>query len=179
MVKRLDKHERLWRIAFQLAEQSTCDRAKHGCVVAKNGLILSTGFNGSVDGEKHCDEVGHLIVREVRTVEDPQGTSHCARAIHAEKNAVVNAAITGQSIQDADWYITGVSCWECSKLIARTKPRRIHMCSTRGGERGPDPIIMQWWAERAKRLKFNLRFTTEEKLAELGVVEEKEDEKID
>ena len=72
------------KIAFAVSERSTCDRAFVGCVLVLDKRILTTGFNGSPAGQAHCDEVGHLIV-----------DGHCVRTIHAETNAIIQAALHG------------------------------------------------------------------------------------
>ena len=82
-------------IAFAVAERSTCDRAHVGAVLVRDRRILTTGYNGAPAGLPHCDEVGHLIV-----------DGHCVRALHAEQNAIIQAALHGISIQGATAYVT-------------------------------------------------------------------------
>ncbi len=72
-------------IAIQVSKRSTCDRRMVGAVIVRDKTILSTGYNGSIRGLPHCDEVGHLME-----------ASHCVRTIHAEVNAVAQAAKNGQ-----------------------------------------------------------------------------------
>lgn len=76
-------------IAKAVAARATCDRAHVGAVLVKSGRILSTGFNGSPTGLDHCDDVGHEIEN-----------FHCVRTIHAELNAIVQAALHGVSTQE-------------------------------------------------------------------------------
>ena len=71
-------------IAKVVAQRSTCDRANVGAVIARNKVILSTGYNGAPRGLPHCDDVGHEIV-----------DGHCVRTIHAEANAIAQAARNG------------------------------------------------------------------------------------
>ena len=134
------KEHRLLRLAFDASYSATCPREKHGCIIARCGIIVATGYNGSADGEPHCDEVGCDIVSVTRdSVEyetdcmEARFVQHCVRTIHAEINAITNAAILGVSIEGCDWYITGVPCSQCSSVILRTHPRFIWLCTDRGG----------------------------------------------
>lgn len=101
-------------IARQVSTRSTCDRKHVGAVIVKNKLILATGYNGSISGLDHCDEVGHLM-------ED----GHCVRTVHAESNAIVQAARSGNSLEGAGIYVTASPCFGCFKLIANAGIRRI------------------------------------------------------
>jgi len=82
-------------IAREVATRSTCPRASVGAIIVKDNRILSTGYNGALPGEPHCFEVGCLIVN-----------NHCERTIHAETNAVVQAAKFGVNINGSTLY-----CW--------------------------------------------------------------------
>ena len=128
---------RLFRQAVVAAQNSTCPREKHGCIIAREGIVVSTGYNGSGPGDPHCDEVGCDEVESWPAVMKDKiwgkGTIHCVRTIHSEINAITNAAILGVSIADRDWYITGVPCWGCARVIMRTSPRSIWLCTERGG----------------------------------------------
>jgi dCMP deaminase len=101
-------------IAREVATRSTCARKHVGAVIVRNRNILSTGYNGSIRGLPHCDEVGHDVVN-----------GHCVRTVHAEANAIIQAARHGVSIDGADIYTTASPCWECFKLIANSGIRRI------------------------------------------------------
>ena len=94
-------------IAKQVATRSTCDRKHVGAVVVKDRMILTTGYNGSIRGLPHCDDVGHLM-------ED----GHCVRTTHAEANALVQAARNGVRVDGAAIYVTASPCFGCFKLIA-------------------------------------------------------------
>jgi len=138
LVMRLSKDLWLLDLAFKIAERSTCTREKHGCVIARNGIIVATGYNGSPEGEPHCDEVGCDVRWEVKGDDPPAvltGTmvAHCVRTIHSEINAIINAALVGTPIADCDWYITGVPCSSCMGAVLRTCPNRVFFCSDRGG----------------------------------------------
>lgn len=115
MVKKLNKEKQNSRpswseyfleIAKVVAKRSTCDRANVGAVIAKNKVILSTGYNGAPRGLPHCDDVGHEIV-----------DGHCIRTAHAETNAIAQAAKNGTSIEDASIYLTISPCYDCFKMI--------------------------------------------------------------
>lgn len=101
-------------IARQVSTRSTCDRKHVGAVIVRNKMILATGYNGSVSGLDHCDDVGHLM-------ED----GHCVRTVHAEANAIVQAARSGTSLEGAGIYVTASPCFNCFKLIANSGIRRI------------------------------------------------------
>jgi dCMP deaminase len=101
-------------IATQVATRATCDRKHVGAVIVRERSILATGYNGSVRGLEHCDEVGHMI-------ED----NHCVRTIHAEANAIVQAARNGVRIDGGSIYVTASPCWPCFRMIANAGLVRI------------------------------------------------------
>lgn len=101
-------------IAREVATRSTCDRKFVGAVVVRDRSILATGYNGSIRGLHHCDEKGHLM-------ED----GHCVRTVHAEANAIVQAARNGVRIEGASIYVTASPCWGCFRLIANAGISRI------------------------------------------------------
>ena len=104
---RVDWHTYFMNIARQVATRSTCDRKHVGAVIVRDRTVLSTGYNGSIRGMPHCDEVGH----------DLEG-GHCVATIHAEANAILQAAKNGVRIEGAELYTTASPCWGCFKLIA-------------------------------------------------------------
>jgi dCMP deaminase len=110
-------------ITRQVADRSTCNRAKVGAVIVRDKNILATGYNGSPAGLPHCTEVGCLIY-ESKT---PSGEieENCFRTIHAEINAIAQAAKNGASIQGADIYITHTPCIHCFKVLINTGIRRV------------------------------------------------------
>ena len=112
--KRASWDEYFMRIAVQAAARSTCDRKFVGAVIVRDKTILSTGYNGSIRGLPHCDEVGHLMEN-----------THCVATVHAEANAILQAAKNGTAINGADIYITASPCWNCFKFIANSGIRRI------------------------------------------------------
>lgn len=94
-------------ITEMVATRSTCDRAFVGCtLVNKDNRIVSTGYNGSVAGNPHCDEVGHVL-----------RDGHCIATIHAEMNAILYCAKEGISVKGATAYITHFPCLNCTKAL--------------------------------------------------------------
>jgi dCMP deaminase len=110
-------------ITRQVAERSTCTRAKVGAVIVRDKNILATGYNGSPAGLPHCTEVGCLVYKSVT----PSGEveENCFRTIHAEINAIAQAAKNGHAIRDADIYITHTPCIHCFKVLVNTGIKRI------------------------------------------------------
>jgi dCMP deaminase len=104
-----------FEIADSVSKRATCDRGKSGCVIVKNRQILVTGFVGSPAGFAHCDDVGHQIKR--LTHEDGIVTEHCMRTIHAEQNAICQAARQGIPIEGATIYTRMTPCRTCAMLI--------------------------------------------------------------
>lgn len=105
------------QIAQQVATRSTCDRRHIGAVIVRDKTILSTGYNGSIRKLPHCDDVGHMM--------DAEG-EHCIRTVHAEANAIAQAAKNGVKIEDAEIYITASPCWNCFKLLANAGIKKIY-----------------------------------------------------
>ena len=101
-------------IAREVATRATCDRKHVGAVVVRDKTILSTGYNGSVRGLPHCDEAGHMMEE-----------GHCVATIHAEANAIIQAAKNGTAIDGGAIYTTASPCWPCFKLIANSGLTRI------------------------------------------------------
>jgi len=102
------------QIAFTVAQRSTCDRAHVGCVLVRDRRILTTGYNGAPAGLPHCDDVGHLLV-----------DGHCVRTLHAEQNALIQAALHGVGTEEATAYVTHQPCLTCAKLLINAGVRRV------------------------------------------------------
>ena len=115
MSNRVDWHTYFMNIATQAATRSTCDRKHVGAVIVRDKTILSTGYNGSIRGMPHCDDQGHTM----------EG-GHCVATVHAEANAIIQAAKNGVRIEGAELYTTASPCWNCFKLIANAGVRRIY-----------------------------------------------------
>ena len=93
-------------IAGRVAARSTCPRRAVGAVVVKDRRILSTGYNGAPSGLPHCTDEGCLMVE-----------GHCVRTLHAEQNAILQAAQFGVSTSGAEVYTTSSPCLNCAKMI--------------------------------------------------------------
>ncbi|NQV08284.1 deaminase [Candidatus Woesearchaeota archaeon] len=112
---RKDWHAYFMDIAEQVATRSTCDRKYVGAVIVRDKNILSTGYNGSMRGSSHCDEAGHLMEN-----------THCVRTVHAEANAIAQAAKNGVSIDNSEIYITASPCFYCFKLCINSGIKKIY-----------------------------------------------------
>jgi len=106
---RVGWHSYFMNIARQAATRSTCARKHVGAVIVREKTILSTGYNGSIRGMPHCDDVGHLM-----------DSGHCVATVHAEANAIIQAAKNGVRIDGGEIYTTASPCWDCFKLIANS-----------------------------------------------------------
>ena len=115
MDKRVDWDTYFMNIAKEVATRPTCPRKSVGAVIVKDRRILSTGYNGSIRGMPHCTDVGC-------DMED----GHCVATVHAEANAIIQAARNGVCIDGADIYVTASPCWNCFKLIANSGIKRIY-----------------------------------------------------
>ena len=102
-------------IAKEVATRSTCDRKHVGALIVRNKTILSTGYNGSIRGMPHCDEVGHMMEN-----------GHCVATIHAETNAILQAAKNGVMIDGGEVFITASPCWPCFKMLANAGIKKIY-----------------------------------------------------
>lgn len=117
-----------WDIYFMnmvdsVATRATCDRGRAGCVVVKDKQILVTGYVGSPAGLPHCDDVGHLLKKVVH--EDGSVSQHCVRTVHAEQNAITQAAKRGIALEGATIYVRMTPCRTCAMLIINTGIKRV------------------------------------------------------
>ncbi len=113
-IHRPDWNSYFLEIAQTVAKRATCLRRQVGAVIVRDKQILSTGYNGAPTGIAHCDKVGCL--REKLKV--PAGEKHeLCRGIHAEQNAIIQAAVHGVSIDRSTMYCTNEPCSVCSKMI--------------------------------------------------------------
>jgi len=117
-------HQYFLTITRQVAERSTCTRAKVGAVIVRDKSILATCYNGAPSGMPHCLEVGCLIYR----TQTPTGETeeNCWRTIHAEINAIAQAARNGAGIRDASVYITHSPCIHCLKTLVNTGIKNVY-----------------------------------------------------
>jgi len=114
--------EYFMRITFQVAERSTCLRRQVGAIIVKDKRILTTGYNGAPLGLPHCLDVGCL--RERLNVPSGERQELC-RGLHAEQNAIIQAAYHGVSIAGSDMYITHQPCITCAKMIVNAGIKRV------------------------------------------------------
>ena len=102
-------------LAITVAKRATCDRGRSGCVITRDKQILVTGYVGSPRGLPHCDEVGHLMKKVEH--EDGRVSQHCMRTVHAEQNAICQAARLGISLTGATLYCRMTPCRTCAMII--------------------------------------------------------------
>jgi dCMP deaminase len=112
--KRADWDQYFMDVAKVVSSRSTCDRKFVGAVIVRDKTILSTGYNGSIRKLEHCDQVGHMMEND-----------HCVATVHAEANAILQAAKNGVAIDGGTMYITASPCWPCFKLMANSGVKRI------------------------------------------------------
>ena len=105
-IKRPSWDEYFLKVAMLVSERATCPRMHCGCVLVRDRQILSTGYNGSIPGDKHCEDDGCIIV-----------DNHCIRTIHAEMNAILQCSSHGISTHGSTAYITNMPCTNCSKAL--------------------------------------------------------------
>lgn len=110
-------------LANSIGERGTCDRGRCGALITKDRRIISTGYVGSPIGQPHCDEVGH----EMHTVthEDGVASKHCIRTLHAEQNAICQAARFGTSIDGGTLYVKFYPCYTCAKMVINAGIKRV------------------------------------------------------
>jgi dCMP deaminase len=119
-----------------ISKRATCGRGRSGCVIAKNNQLLVSGYVGSPKGLPHCDEVGHQMKKVIHVDEGNKETEHCVRTVHAEQNAICQAAKSGISIDGATLYCRMTPCRVCAMLIINCGIKRV-VCQRRyhaGGE---------------------------------------------
>lgn len=112
--KRPSWDEYFLKLAMLASERSTCPRMHVGCVLVRDKFVLATGYNGSLPGLPHCEEVGCLIV-----------DNHCVRTNHAEINALTQAATHGVNLKGSTAYITNMSCTTCAKALIAAGIKRV------------------------------------------------------
>lgn len=111
------------KLADTVASRATCDRGRSGCVIVKDRQILVTGYVGSPRGLAHCDEIGHLLKKVIH--EDGSITQHCVRTVHAEQNAITQAARRGIALEGSTLYCRMTPCRTCAMLIINCGIERV------------------------------------------------------
>lgn len=115
--------EYFMNIAELVGSRATCDRGRSGCVVVRDRRMLVTGYVGSPVGQAHCDELGH----EMHTVinDDNTESKHCVRTVHAEQNAIAQAARMGIALDQATLYCHMTPCYICAKILINAGIKRV------------------------------------------------------
>jgi len=114
--------EYFMQITQQVARRSTCLRRHVGAVIVKDKRILSTGYNGAPSGFAHCSETG--CMRENLHIPSGERQEIC-RGLHAEQNAIIQAALHGVSVAGADLFCTHQPCITCAKMIINAGIKRV------------------------------------------------------
>jgi len=114
MSKRPEWDQYFLKLAMLASERATCPRMHCGCVLVKDKNVISTGYNGSIPGDDHCEDVGCLVV-----------DNHCLRTNHAEINALTQAAKRGNTVDGATAYITNMPCTTCAKALISSGIKRV------------------------------------------------------
>lgn len=96
------------------SQYMTCDRARVGAVIVRDKRVIASGYGGAPSGSPTCDEIGHALFH-----------NHCVRTVHAEMNAIAQAARYGPSVDGCDLFCTVMPCWNCAKMIAAVGIRRV------------------------------------------------------
>lgn len=110
-------------LAHSVSKRATCDRGRSGCVIVRDKQILVTGYVGSPRGLPHCDDVGHFFKKVIH--EDGSVTQHCVRTVHAEQNAITQAARRGIGLDKSTLYCRMTPCRVCAMLIINCGIERV------------------------------------------------------
>lgn len=128
------------RLAHVVATQATCARKHVGAVLVRDGIVIGTGYNGAVRGAPHCDDEGHMMRGAEEAVDELDAheendhnlgerlrarLSHCVRTVHAEANAIIQAAREGHRTLGTVLYTTASPCFECLKLAVNAGVREV------------------------------------------------------
>ncbi len=106
-----------------VSKRSTCLRRKVGAIIVKDKRILASGYNGAPSGLKHCGQIGGCLREQMHV---PSGQRHeLCRGLHAEQNAIIQAAVHGVSIKDSVLYCTTHPCIICAKMIINSGIKEI------------------------------------------------------
>ena len=117
--------ERFMNLTFEVAKWSSCfqENRQVGAVIVKDKRIITTGYNGAPAGIKSCKDKGECLRKKLNI---PSGTRHeICYAVHAEQNAIIQAAKLGESVQDATIYVTHQPCSICTKMIINSGIKRV------------------------------------------------------
>ncbi|MCL2599989.1 MAG: cytidine/deoxycytidylate deaminase family protein [Treponema sp.] len=131
--------EYFMEVCDAISKRATCDRGRSGCVIAKDNQILVTGYVGAPAGLPHCDVVGHQFKQMLH--EDGSVTTHCVRTVHAEQNAICQAAKSGIPIDGATLYCRMTPCRTCAMLIINCGIVRV-VCQRRYHDSGDSEAML-------------------------------------
>lgn len=127
MSKRPDWDSFWFTQALMYSTRGTCDRLRTACVIVKDKRMVGAGYNGSVFGQPHCDDEGHLMVE-----------GHCERTLHGEENAVINT--DRDDLKGADTYSIGTPCLRCARLLINSEVKQINYLGQYDNARGREHI---------------------------------------
>ncbi len=130
-----------FQVADTVSRRATCDRGRSGCIIVKEKRILVTGFVGSPYGFPHCDDAGHQMKRLVH--EDGRVTEHCMRTLHAEQNAICQAARLGIALEGATLYTRMTPCRTCAMLIINCAIKSVFCERRYQAADEPEAMLMQ------------------------------------
>lgn len=136
MGKRPDWDVYFLKLAMLASERATCPRMHCGCVLVKNKNVVATGYNGSIPGDDHCEDVGCLVI-----------DNHCVRTNHAEMNALTQAAKLGNSVDGGTAYVTNMPCTTCAKALIAAGIKRVVIFSD-----FHDTLAKQFFAKAGVRM---------------------------
>ena len=127
-------------IANTVAKRATCDRGRSGCVIVRDKQILVSGYVGSPMGFAHCDEIGHQMKKMIH--EDGSETNHCVRTVHAEQNAICQAARRGIALEGSTLYCRMTPCRTCAMLIINCGIKRV-VCEKKYHAGGESEVMLR------------------------------------
>jgi dCMP deaminase len=136
-------------IAMIYSVRGTCNRLRTACIIVNDNRLVGAGYNGSVSGLEHCDEVGHLIIE-----------GHCERTLHAEENAILNTDRI--HLKGATAYILGTPCIRCIRLLVNAGVRAIYYLGSYKNARGSQYLKEVTKHISFKQFRFNPRLLWQE-----------------
>lgn len=140
---RLSRDEYFMEVCRAIAKRATCDRWRSGCVIARENQILVTGYVWAPKWLPHCDDVGHLL--KTLQHDDGHSSQHCVRTVHAEQNAICQAAKLGIALDKATLYCKMTPCRACAMMIINCGITRV-VCEKKyhAGEESEEMFKKVW-----------------------------------
>ena len=127
-VERIPWDEQWFTIALIYSNRATCDRLRTATIIVKNNRLVGAGYNGSMPGAGHCDDIGHLIIN-----------GHCERTLHGEQNAIINTR--REDLKGATAYILGTPCLRCFKELVGAGIINIKCLGTYDNALGKEDVL--------------------------------------